>query len=140
MARGVVFVAIVLVAGALWDFFTTLYGLASYFDLPLNPGVNPVQFTFALVLSAIVFSFVIATHLIWSIKHEDFTVLMLKAAWGVCIAINLIASWQGTKYVRLLRRRWRRGARNWPGTGNGPDCLIDNLFIEAGSARDLRAS
>jgi hypothetical protein len=85
-----------LAAGALWDLFTTFYGLAAYFDLPLNPNVNPVQFTFAAVLTAIVFGFVIATHLIWSMKHEDLTAL-LKAAWGVCVAIDLVASWQGTK-------------------------------------------
>ena len=98
MAAGVRVVAIVLVLGALWDLFTTFYGLAAYFDLPLNPRINPVQFTFAMVLTAIVFGFVIATHLIWAMKHDDMTGQVLKAAWGVCVAINLITSWQGTKH------------------------------------------
>jgi tryptophan-rich sensory protein len=98
MAAGVRVVAIVLVLGALWDLFTTFYGLAAYFDLPLNPRINPVQFTFAMVLTAIVFGFVIATQLIWTMKHDDLTGQVLKAAWGVCVAINLITSWQGTKH------------------------------------------
>jgi tryptophan-rich sensory protein len=99
MSAGVKLVAGVLFAGALWDLFTTFYGLASYFDLPLNPGINPVQFIFGLVLTAIVFGFVIATHLIWSMGGgDDLMVQVLKAAWGVCIAINLITSWQGTKH------------------------------------------
>ncbi len=97
MPAGVRVVAIVLVAGALWDLFTTFYGLARYFDLPFNPGINPVQFTFGLVLTAIIFGFVIATHLIWSMKGDDLMVQVLKAAWVACIAINLITSWQGTK-------------------------------------------
>jgi tryptophan-rich sensory protein len=98
MPAGIRLIAAVLVAGALWDLFTTFYGLAGYFDLPLNPGVNPVQFTFGLVLTTIVFGFVIATHLIWTMKHDDLMVQLLKAAWMVCIAINLITSWQGTKH------------------------------------------
>ena len=98
MAMGVLLVKIVLAVGAAWNFFTTLYGLASYFDLPLDPGINSVQFTFAMVLTAVVFSFVIATHLILTMKHQDLTVMLLKAAWGACVAIDLIASWQGTKH------------------------------------------
>jgi tryptophan-rich sensory protein len=91
-------VAIVLVAGAVWDMFTTFYGLARYFDLPFYPSINPVQFTFGIVLTTIIFGFVIATHLIWSMKGDDLMVQVLKAAWAVCIAINLITSWQGTKH------------------------------------------
>ncbi len=98
MSAGIRAVAIVLVAGAVWDLFTTFYGLARYFDLPLNPGINPVQFTFGLVLTAIIFGFVIATHLVWTMKGDDLMVQVLKAAWAACIAINLITSWQGTKH------------------------------------------
>ncbi len=97
MGMGVRVVIFVLVAGALWNLFTIFYGLAGYFDLPLNPNINPVQFTFAVVLTAIVFGFVLATHLIWGMKQEDLMVPLLRAAWGACIAINLVASWQGTK-------------------------------------------
>lgn len=97
MGLGVRLVIAVLITAALWDLFTIFYGLAAYFDLPLNLEINPVQFSFALVLTAIVFGFVLATHLIWGMKQEDFMVPLLRAAWGVCIAINLVASWQGTK-------------------------------------------
>ncbi len=98
MPAGVRVVASVLVAGALWNGFTTFYGLASLLDLPVDPGINPVQFTFGLVLTLIVFGLLIATHLIWSTKHNDLMLQVLKAAWGVCIAIDLVASWQGTKH------------------------------------------
>jgi hypothetical protein len=98
MKAGLRFLAAVLMLGAAWDFFTTLYGLAAYFDLPLNPGINPVQFSFAMVLTCLVFTFVLATEFIWTIKHDDMLVQILKAAWGVCIAITLITSWQGTKH------------------------------------------
>ena len=57
-----------------------------------------MQFTFGLVLTAIVFGFVLATHLIWTMKHDDLMAQVVKAAWMVCIAVNLITSWQGTKH------------------------------------------
>ncbi len=98
MSAGVRVVAAVLAAGALWDLFTTFYGVAHYFDLPFYPSINPVQFMFGIVLTTIVFSFVIATHLIWTMKGDDLMVQVLRAAWAACIAINLITSWQGTKY------------------------------------------
>jgi hypothetical protein len=98
MSAGVRVVAAVLVLGALWDLFTTFYGLARYFDLPFYPSINPVQFTFGIVLTAIIFGFVIATNLVWSMKGDDLMVQVLKAAWAACIGINLITSWQGTKH------------------------------------------
>jgi tryptophan-rich sensory protein len=86
-----------LVVGALWDFFTTLQGVADYFDLPTNPNINPAQFMFALVVTAVVFGFVMATHIIWNIKGDELPTLLLKAAWAICIAIDLFTSWEGTK-------------------------------------------
>lgn len=94
---GVRLVTVALIAGALWNIFTTFCGITWYFDLPMDPQINPVQFTFALVLTALVFGLVIATHIIWNLKQDDLPALLLKAAWAVCIAVNLIASWQGTK-------------------------------------------
>jgi tryptophan-rich sensory protein len=90
-------VAICLVLGALWDFFTTFYGVSYYFDLPMNPNINPAQFIFALVVTMVVFGFVIATHLIWDSKQDDTPALILKAALVTCIAIDLVTAWEGTK-------------------------------------------
>ncbi len=94
---GVRLVAIGLIAGTLWDVFTTFYGVALYFDLPMNPNVNPVQFAFAIAVTAVVFGFVIATHIIWNLKPEDAPSLLLKAAWAACVAIDLVTSWEGTR-------------------------------------------
>lgn len=86
-----------LAVGTIWDLFTTFYGVASYFDLPLNPRINPVQFAFALVVTAVVCGFVMATHVIWNLK-EDTPALLVKAAWAVSVAIDLATSWEGTKH------------------------------------------
>ncbi len=94
---GLRLVAISLVFGALWDLFTTFHGVAFYFDLPSNPKINPEQFVFAMVVTAVVFGFVIASHFIWSIKDDDIPTLILKAAWAICVAIDLVTSWEGTK-------------------------------------------
>jgi len=85
-----------LLVGAIWDLFTTFYGIAGYFDLPMNPEINPVQFTFGIVVTMVVFGFVIGTHLIWSMK-DDVPALLLKAGWAACVAIDLVTSWEGTK-------------------------------------------
>jgi hypothetical protein len=98
IAMGVRLVAVSLVLGALWDLFTTFHGVAYYFDLPMNPKINPGQFIFALVVTMVVFGFVIATHFIWTVKQDDIPVLILKAAWGLCIAIDLVTSWEGTRH------------------------------------------
>jgi hypothetical protein len=92
------FLVAVLCLGAGWDYFTTLYGVAAYFDLPLNPGINPMQFTFAMVLTGLVFSLVIGSSLIWAMKSDDIAIAILRAACALCIGVNMITSWQGTKY------------------------------------------
>jgi tryptophan-rich sensory protein len=94
---GVRLVTIVLILGSLWDFFTTLRGVADFFDLPVDPKINPAQFTFGLVVTIMISGFVIASHLIWNLKSDDLPTLLLKAAWGACIAIDLFTSWEGTK-------------------------------------------
>lgn len=99
MAIGVKFVGAGLFVGALWDLFTTFYGVASYFDLPMNPRVNPEQFVFAVVVTVVVFGFVIATHIVWTMGDDAGVLpLLLKAAWAICVGIDLISSWEGTKY------------------------------------------
>jgi hypothetical protein len=83
--------------GAIWDVFTTFLGIAQFFDLPIDAKLSPAQFTFTLVVTLVVFGFVIASHLIWSLKSDDIVALILKAAWGVCVVIDFITSWWGTK-------------------------------------------
>jgi uncharacterized membrane protein YdcZ (DUF606 family) len=90
-------VAISLILGALWDLFTTFYGVSYYFDLPMNPNINPGQFIFALVVTMVIFGFVIATHLIWDSKQDDIPTLILIGAVVICIGIDLITAWEGTK-------------------------------------------
>jgi tryptophan-rich sensory protein len=91
-----VVVAICLVLGALWDLFTTFYGISRYFDLPMNPNINPGQFLFALVVTMVVFGFVISTHLVFDAKQDDIPAF-IKGAVLVCIAIDLVTAWEGTK-------------------------------------------
>jgi hypothetical protein len=94
---GVRLIAAGLVIGALWDLFTTFHGVAYYFDLPMNPKVNPAQFLFALVVTMVVFGFVMATHFIWNVTQDDVPMLILKAAWGICVAVDLVTTWEGTR-------------------------------------------
>jgi tryptophan-rich sensory protein len=97
MSVGVRLVVFGLVIAALWDLFTTFHGVSAYFDLPMNPKINPAQFIFGLIVTIVVFGFVFATHYIWSLEPGDGPALLLKAAWAICVAINLITSWEGTK-------------------------------------------
>jgi hypothetical protein len=94
---GVRLVIFALILGGLWDFFTTLRGVADFFDLPIDPKINPAQFTFGLIVTIVVSGFVLASHLIWNLKSDDVPTLLLKTAWGACIAIDLFTSWEGTK-------------------------------------------
>jgi tryptophan-rich sensory protein len=97
---GVRIVAAGLLLGSLWNLFTVFRGVSDYFDLPVTPNINPAQFTFGLVVTVVIFGFVIATQLIWSLKGDDSPTLALKAAWAICVAINLFTSFEGTtRYV-----------------------------------------
>jgi len=47
----------------------------------------------------VVFGFMIATHIVWTMGDETgIPPLLLKAAWAICVGIDLITSWEGTKY------------------------------------------
>ncbi len=94
---GVRAVALVLLLGAFWDLFTTFRGIADFFDIPLEPRINPTQFAFGLAVTMVIFGFVISSHLILSLKGEDTFTLLLKVAWGICIVIDLFTTWEGTK-------------------------------------------
>jgi tryptophan-rich sensory protein len=97
---GVRIVSILLVLGSLWTLFTTFRGVSDYFDLPVDPKINPAQFAFGLMVTLVVFGFVVATQLIWNLKADDVPALVLKAAWAVCVLIELLTSFEGTtRYV-----------------------------------------
>jgi tryptophan-rich sensory protein len=95
---GVRAVAVVLFLGALWDLVTTFRGLAFFFDIPFQPRINPAQFTFGVVVTLVVFGFVLSSHLIWKMSGDDVPTMLLKAAWGICIAVDLYTSWEGTRH------------------------------------------
>lgn len=95
---GVWAVATFLFLAALWNAFSTFLGIAAFFDLAINFKINPVQFLFAMVVTALVFVFVIASHIIWNLKSDDIPTVFLKSSWGICVLADLCASWQGTKH------------------------------------------
>lgn len=95
---GVRLVAIILFLGAAWDLISTFQGIAQFFDLPIEARINPIQFIFALVVTAVVFGFVIASHLIWNLKSDDLPTLLLKIAWACCLVIDFFTSWAGTSH------------------------------------------
>jgi hypothetical protein len=88
-----------LLLGALWDLYTTFTGVAEFFDLPTNPNINGGQFAFGVVITLTVFGFVLASQLFWNANLHDTPALLLKAAWAVCVGIDLFTSWSGTKRV-----------------------------------------
>jgi hypothetical protein len=92
-----VLIIVLLLLGSGWDLYTTFLGISDFFDLPTNPDINPGQFIFAVVVTIIVFGFVLLSHLISHIKSHDTAALLLKAAWATCIAIDLYTSWEGTR-------------------------------------------
>jgi hypothetical protein len=95
---GIKLVALIVSLGALWDGFTTFRGVADLFELVTVSNVNPFQFSFALVVTMVVFGFVIATHLIWSFTSDDIVTLLLKFAWVICFMVDLYTSLVGTRY------------------------------------------
>ncbi len=90
--------AIPLLAPVIWNIYTTFRGLSDFFDLPTHPSINPGQFAFGIVVTIIVIGFVVASRAIWNSPDET-PFLLLKAASVVCIAIDVAASWVGTKHV-----------------------------------------
>ena len=90
--------AIPLLAPVIWNIYTTFRGLCDFFDLPTHPSINPGQWAFGIVVTIIVIGFVIASRAIWT-APDDASFVVLKAASIVCIAIDVAASWFGTKHV-----------------------------------------
>ncbi len=139
MAIGVKFVGAGLFVGALWDLFTTFYGVASYFDLPMNPRVNPEQFVFAVVVTVVVFGFVIATHIVWTMGDDAGVLpLLLKAAWAICVGIDLISSWEGTKYFVFSGDDSDAGEELRTRHCDGIDCVLDDIPVLADTRKDAK--
>ena len=90
--------AIPLLVPVIWNIYTTRQGLCDFFDLPTHPSINPGQFVFGIMVTIIVIGFVIASRAIWT-APDDASFVVLKAASMVCIAIDVAASWFGTKHV-----------------------------------------
>ncbi len=89
-------VAILLFVGTVWNAISSFLGIAAFFDLAINFRINPTQFVFGVVVTALVLVFVIASHMIWSLKSDDIPSVILKGFWGICALANICASWQGT--------------------------------------------
>jgi len=89
----------VLVPIALWDLLTTFLGVSMFFDLPTNPDINPGQFAFGIVVTLLIFGFVMATHAIHSMHSSDTPFLILKGAWATAVAIDLYTAWEGTRRI-----------------------------------------
>ncbi len=90
---------LILVPIALWDVYTTYLGVSYFFDLPTNPDINPGQFVFGLVVTLIVFLFVVTTQFIHSLPAHGGPILILKGAWATAVAIDLYTAWDGTRRI-----------------------------------------
>ncbi len=91
-------VALIIGLGALWDGFTTLFGIDEVLMIFSADPVNPIKAAFAVIVSLVVFGFMIATHWIWTFTSEDLITLLLKIAWFLCFAIDLYTSVRGNSY------------------------------------------
>jgi hypothetical protein len=99
MAMNGQLLAIPLLIPVVWNLYTTFIGLSVIFDLPTHPSINPGQFAFAIIITTLVFIFVVASQLIWNFGSDDTLVLLLKAASILCIFFDVYASWIGTKWI-----------------------------------------
>ena len=87
----------VVALGALWDGFTSFYGIAEFYDVVVDDG-DWRRIAFALVAAITIVGFMVATRLIWSATEENNTILiLLKVAWVVCFVIDLATSFIGTQ-------------------------------------------
>lgn len=91
-------IALIIGLAALWDGFTTLFGIDEILGIFSADPVNPVKATFAVVVSLVVFGFMIATHWIWTFTADDLITLLLKLAWFLCFMIDLYTSVRGNIY------------------------------------------
>ncbi len=87
----------VVALGALWDGYTSFYGIAEFYDLVLGES-DPMRFVFAAIAAITIVGFMVATRLIWSGAEANNTIsVLLKVAWVVCFAIDLYTSFIGTR-------------------------------------------
>lgn len=91
--------AIPLLGPVCWNIYTTFLGIAYNFDLPTRPSINPGQFMFAIMVTALILIFVLSTQLIWNFQSDDTLIQLLKAATILCIFFDVYASWIGTKWI-----------------------------------------
>jgi hypothetical protein len=94
---GVRAVVIVLFVGVLWNLHASFLGIAAFFDLAINFRINPTQFLFGAIATALIVGFVFASHMIWNLA-SDIPALIAKGAWIFCALADLFASWQGTAH------------------------------------------
>lgn len=91
-------VVLIIGLGALWDGFTTFFGIVQLFDIFAAAKVNPFQVIFAVVVSLVVFGFIIATHVIWSFTDDDLVTLLLRIAWFICLGLDIYTSLLGNRH------------------------------------------
>ena len=84
--------------GALWDGFTTFFGIAQIFNIMGGDVINPMQILFAVVVATVILGFLIATHLIWTFEADDLVTMILKGAWVVCLVLDCYTAYIGNKY------------------------------------------
>lgn len=79
--------------GALWDGFTTYFGIVEIFNIQ----DNPLQIIFAVVVAVVILGFLLSTHLIWTFETDDVVTIVLKAAWVICLVLNCYTAYIGNK-------------------------------------------
>lgn len=83
--------------GALWDGYTSFYGIAEFYNLIMSDA-GPMRYAFAGVAAVTIVGFMIATRLIWSSTEPNNSItVLLKVAWVVCFVIDLYTSFIGTR-------------------------------------------
>jgi hypothetical protein len=92
------FIAAIIGLGALWDAFTTFFGIVQVFNILGGEVVNPAQIIFAIVVSLVILGFLISTHVIWSFETDDVVTLILKGAWLVCLVLDTYTAYIGNKF------------------------------------------
>jgi hypothetical protein len=92
------FIAAIISLGALWDGFTTFFGIVQVFNILGGDSIQPMQVMFAVVVSVVILGFLIATHVIWSFETDDIVTLILKGAWLVCLVLDCYTAYIGNKF------------------------------------------
>lgn len=116
---------VVVSLGALWDGYTSFYGIAEFYDLVLGES-DPMRFVFAAIASITIVGFMVATRLIWSgVETNNEITVLLKVAWVVCFVIDLYTSFIGT-------RDWIFGGMAG-GTANVIGLLIFSFLVTSSS-------